>query len=177
MQTPNMIPPTPTIPRPQISGDMGMSMRRPSYVSNTMLPGFFVNSANDINGNEIPADGSMSFFPYRDLSRIVVKQWSSPSTLETAVYVLEGAYPQQTQQQAQQPPLPAPPPPVMQSQTQLSQDVSKNVQQQDNALLDQIRQLNQGLAGAFGDLRSTLNAMNTNLEQLNSRFVDGDSVG
>lgn len=177
MQIPNMSPPTPTIPRPQLNSDM--TMRRPTYVSNTMLPGFFVNSVNDINGNEIPADGTMSFFPYRDLSRIVVKQWSSPSTLETAVYVLENAYPQQNQQQAQQTCLPAPPPPVVQQQpqNQVAQQVAQNVQQQDNAILEQLKQLNQGLAGAFGDLKATLGAMNANMTDLNNRFIDGDSVG
>lgn len=177
MPMPNMTPPTPTIPRPQVTRDV-TSMYRPSYVSNTMLPGFFINSENDINGNEIPADGSMSFFPYRDLSRIVVKQWSSPSKLETAVYVLEGLYPQQNQQQAQQPPLPAPPPPVVQQpHSQPTQQVEQNIQSQDNAILEQLKQLNQGLAGAFGDLKSTLSAMNANMVDLNNRFIDGDSVG
>lgn len=179
MPMPNMSPPTPTIPRPQLTRD-ATSMYRPSYVSNTMLPGFFVNSENDINGNEIPADGSMSFFPYRDLSRIVVKQWSSPAKLETAVYVLEGLYPQQ-EQQAQHAPLPAPPPPVVQQpqkpQGQSSQPVAQNVQQQDNALLEGFKQLNNGLAGAFKQLETSLGAINANLEQLNSRFIDGDSVG
>lgn len=175
MQVPNMTPPTPTIPRPQVNVDM--SMRRPTYVSNTMLPGFFVNSENDINGNEIPADGTMSFFPYRDLSRIIVKQWSAPSKLETAVYVLEGLYPQQNQQ-AQQTPLPAPPPPVVQQpQSQSTQQIEQNIQQRDNAILEQLKQLNQGLAGAFGDLKSALSAMNANMVDLNNRFIDGDSVG
>lgn len=173
---PNMIPPTPTIPRPQVTRD-ATNMYRPSYVSNTMLPGFFVNSENDINGNEIPADGSMSFFPYRDLSKIVVKQWSSPSKLETAVYVLEGLYPQQGQQS----PLPAPPPPVIQQeqhpQSRQTEQVAQNVQQQDNALLEGFKQLNAGLAGAFKQLETSLGAINANLTELNSRFVDGDSVG
>lgn len=172
MPMPNMSPPTPTIPRPQITSQNN-GMFRPSYVSNTMLPGYFVNSDNEINGNEVPADGSMSFFPYRDLSRIVVKQWSSPSKLETAVYVLEGLYPQQNQQQSQQPPLPAPPPP----QNQVSQQIEQSIQQQDSAVLEQLKQLNQGLATALGNLQSTLGAMNTNIVQLNSRFIDGDSVG
>lgn len=172
MPMPNMSPPTPTIPRPQIASQNN-GMFRPSYVSNTMLPGYFVNSDNEINGNEVPADGSMSFFPYRDLSRIVVKQWSSPSKLETAVYVLEGLYPQQNQQQSQQSPLPAPPPP----QNQVSQQIEQNIQQQDSAVLEQLKQLNQGLATALGNLQSTLGAMNTNIVQLNSRFIDGDSVG
>lgn len=173
MQMPNMSPPTPTIPRPNIDWNNG-NMQRASYVSNTMLPGYFVGSINEINAKDIPADGSMSFFPFRDLSRIVVKQWSSPSTLETAVYVLESAYPQQNQQQ-EQPKYPAPPPPIVQNQP--TQEVTQNVQQQDNALLEGFKQLNNGLAGAFKQLESSLGAINANLEQLNGRFVDGDSVG
>lgn len=178
MPMPNMTPPTPTIPRPNIDWNNG-GMVRPNYVSNTMLPGFFVNSINEIQAKDIPADGSMSFFPFRDLSRIVVKQWSSPSTLETAVYVLESTYPQQNQTQSQQPSLPAPPPPVVQqqSQNQAPRQVDQNMQQQDNALLEGFKQLNNGLAGAFKQLEHSLEAINANLEQLNGRFVDGDSVG
>lgn len=171
MPMPNMTPPTPTIPRPNIEWNNG-GMNRPNYVSNTMLPGFFVTSINDIQGKDIPADGSMSFFPFRDLSRIVVKQWSSPSTLETAVYVLESAYPQQNQQQTT---LPAPPPPVVQQPQ--SQPAQQTQTQQDNALLEGFKQLNASLAGAFKQLETSLGAINANLDQLNSRFVDGDSVG
>lgn len=174
MPMPNMTPPTPTIPRPNIDWSNG-NMQRPNYVSNTMLPGFFVNSVNEIQGKDIPSDGSMSFFPFRDLSRIVVKQWSSPSTLETAVYVLESAYPQQQGQQPQQQSALPPPPPPIQSQT--AQEEQRPTQQQDNALLEGFKQLNNGLAGAFKQLEHSLGAINANLDQLNSRFVDGDSVG
>lgn len=169
MHTPNMIPPTPIAPRAQPV--------RSSYVPTTMLPGFYIGSESDINANSIPNDGSISFFPYRDLSKIVIKQWSSPSTIETAVYVLESTYPQQSQQQSQSP-LPAPPPPVNLQQTeQQTQESTQPSQQVDSALLNEIKQMNAGLAGAFKQIGLSLNSLNANMIKLNDRFVDGESFG
>lgn len=169
MHTPNMIPPTPIAPRAQSV--------RSSYVPTTMLPGFYISSEADINANSIPNDGSISFFPYRDLSKIVIKQWSSPSTIETAVYVLESAYPQQSQQQSQSQqasPLPPPPPPIDMQQNEQS---SQQAQQVDSALLNEIKQMNAGLAGAFKQIGLSLNSINENMAKLNDRFVDGETLG
>ena len=142
-----------------------MTTMRSSYVPTTMLPGFFVNSDQDIRATDVPMDGSISFFPYQDLSRIVIKQWSGGPTFESATYVLERVDSGQTQQQSQQPPLPPPPPPVQQSQAQDQQPQQSNP---DSTAM---------LANVFNQFGGTLQAIQDNLERLNSRFVDEGGCG
>lgn len=50
------------------------------------LRGRVVNSANDILPNEIPMDGSISYFPLQDGSGVIGKQWNSDGTIKTYTY-------------------------------------------------------------------------------------------
>lgn len=140
-----------------------------SYMPTTMLPGFYVNSDADISARDVPADGSVSFFPCKDLTHIVAKRWDG-NTLESAVYVLQ--QPQQSTQQPSQP-LPPPPPPVHQSESQ-----SQPSDQAMETMLQGFNRMNEGIANAFGQFGNILSAMQQNLEKLNSRFdSDSDSDG
>lgn len=159
--------PTPIIPRVQ-SQRPSFAPPRTSYVPATMLPGFFVNSESDISANDIPTDGSISVFPYRDLSRIVIKQWSGPSTLESAVYVLQQS-PQQTTQTA----LPPPPPPVSQQAQGSPSDVHNDM----TTIVTAVGQLSEGMTNAFSQLNVTLQAMQENMANLNSKFINDEGRG
>lgn len=165
MQTSMM--PTPVIPRVQ-SQRPSLAPPHTSYIPMTMLPGFFVNSESDISSNDVPADGTISVFPYRDLSRIVLKQWSGPSNLETAVYVL-----QQPQQQNGQAALPPPPPPVKQEAREEPSRVNEGM----NAIVTTVGQLSEGMANAFSQLNTTLQAIQENMENLNSKFINDEGRG
>lgn len=171
MQAPMMpasSPPSPVIP-PVRSQRPSMAPPRTTYIPTTMLPGFFVNSESDINANDIATDGSISIFPYRDLSRIVIKQWVGPSTLESAVYVL-----QQPPQQNTQAALPPPPPPAAQV-APVDQPQAEN--QVTNDLVSAIGQLTNNILSGFGQMDSTLRAMGENLEKLNSKFINDEGRG
>lgn len=50
------------------------------------LNGRIVQVVENINANEVPMDGSMAFFPKRDLSEIYVKGWNADGTIKTIVY-------------------------------------------------------------------------------------------
>lgn len=148
-----------------------------SYMPTTMLPGFYVNSDADISARDVPADGSVSFFPTRDLTHIVAKRWDG-NTLESAVYVLQQPQQPQVAQQTQQAPLPPPPPPISQQQKeqppqQAQQPESNNTE----ALLQAFTAMNEGIANAFGQFGSTLSAMQQSLEQISNRFNDTEVDG
>lgn len=147
---------------------------RTNYMAPTTLPGFYVSSDADISASDIPADGSISFFPYKDLSRIVIKQWDG-NILESAVYALQPISDQSVQQQ-NSPPLPPPPPPVKQqsAQTQQQKQITDPAIE---ALLEGFKQMNAGLAGAMGQLTNSMQSIQENLERLNSRFVDEGGMG
>lgn len=175
MRPPNTNPPTPTLPRPQPVRPV-VEPYRPSFMSNTMLPGFFVNSEEDISGRDVPNDGSISFFPFRDLSKIVIKQWDG-NVMDTAVYVLVSAS-QPGQQQTQQAPLPPPPLPVVNGNQPQPQQVSEPIQPQGyESLIEGFQQMNNGLARAFGQLTASMESIQANLERLNSRFIDEEAMG
>lgn len=164
VQPPNTIPQVQPTPRPPFR-----SLSPSSFMPNTMLPGFYVGSDADISARDVLSDGSISFFPYKDLSRIVIKQWNG-NTLESMAYV-----PVQLQQT--QAPLPAPPPPSQQQ----SND-QKNIEESKGdsaveALLVGFNRMNEGIANAFGQFGNTLAAMQQNLEKLNDRFMDEGGMG
>lgn len=169
LQPPNTLPPVQPNPRPPFR-----ALGATSYMPTTMLPGFYVGSDSDISARDVPADGSISFFPCKDLSHIVIKQWNG-NTLESAIYV-----PLQQAQQTQTS-LPAPPPPSSQQQPQNEQITKQEVEQKQDqtaeALLAGFKSMNEGIANAFGQFGATLNAMQQNLDKLNSRFMDEGGMG
>lgn len=158
MRPPNANPPTPNIPRPPVVRPME-SYRSP-FMPNSVLPGFYVTSEEDISAKDVPTDGSISFFPFQDLSKIVIKQWNG-QVMETAVYTLQQGPTSQNPSQ-----LPPPPPPMHQPESQTEAE-----------LLNGFRQMNEGLAGAFNQLTMSMQNIQANLERLNSRFSDDEAKG
>ena len=52
------------------------------------LDGRIVNSAEEITPNEVPMNGSVSYFPLKDGKRIIGKRWNSDGTIDTAEFEL-----------------------------------------------------------------------------------------
>lgn len=50
------------------------------------ISGRMVQSAENINANEVPMDGNVAFFPKQDLSEIYVKGWNANGAIDTIVY-------------------------------------------------------------------------------------------
>lgn len=50
------------------------------------ISGRVVQTAESINANDVPMDGSKAFFPKQDLSEIYVKGWNADGTIKTIVY-------------------------------------------------------------------------------------------
>lgn len=173
MQLPN------TLPRPSQSR-LNLPPIGSSYMPSTMLPGYYVNSDDDISARDVPNDGSISFFPAKDLSHIVIKQWNG-NALESAVYVLRGSQQSQPVQQGQQTStLPAPPPPVQQQQTQTQpQQPQQQTQMAESfdALLQGFRQMNEGMANAVGQLGESITSIRESMEAITRKLENGSGVG
>lgn len=138
-----------------------------------MLPGYFVNSDDDISARDVPNDGSISFFPAKDLSHIVIKQWNG-NALESAVYVLrQPQQSQSSQQQDQAPPLPPPPPPILNQSSQSQPSSNDSVE----ALLRGFNQMNEGMANAFSQLGASMNAIRDSMDAINQKLDNGGGVG
>ena len=52
------------------------------------LGGRIVNSAEEITPNEVPMNGSVSYFPLKDGKRIIGKKWNSDGTIDTVEFEL-----------------------------------------------------------------------------------------
>lgn len=63
--------------------------RQPAYYPVNGFSGRFVNSINEVQPNEIPMNGSISFFPTYDKSSIYARQWNNDGTITTVRYILE----------------------------------------------------------------------------------------
>lgn len=168
LQLPSAVPPTQSY-RSNNFRPFGLS-----YIPTTTLPGFYVGSDDDIAARDVPNDGSISFFPAKDLSHITIKQWNG-NTLESAVYVL-AQNKTQAQQQTQSAPLPAPPPPSAHQQ-EVDESAETKVDQTNLALLEGFKQMNAGMANAMGKIGETLSSIQSNLEKLNGRFMDEGGMG
>ena len=59
---------------------------RPNY---QVLPGRVINNSDDITPQEVPMDGSVSFFPQQDYSCIYAKTWTKEGTIATLKFVPE----------------------------------------------------------------------------------------
>lgn len=69
------------------------SLQQPMQMNQQPIPqriagisGRMVQSAENINANEVPMDGNVAFFPKQDLSEIYVKGWNADGTIKTIVY-------------------------------------------------------------------------------------------
>nr|DAH78409.1 MAG TPA: hypothetical protein [Caudoviricetes sp.] len=69
------------------------SLQQPMQMNQQPIPqriagisGRMVQSAENINANEVPMDGNVAFFPKQDLSEIYVKGWNANGAIDTIVY-------------------------------------------------------------------------------------------
>lgn len=156
MQLPNNVSQNSTLrspipPRPPI-----MNIRS-AFDPPQTLPGCYVDSEDDIVPRDVPMDGSISFFPSKDLSKIYIRQWNKVGDLEHLTYVL------------QQPDLPAPPSPSV-SQHQNQGMESQANQKEESALVTALTNLNQGLSNTFNQFGVTLQSMQQSISEMNQRI-------
>lgn len=59
------------------------------YSMPSMLPGRQISSIEEIMPNDVPMDGSVSFFPVRDGSCVYAKYWNRQGTIDTIKFVPE----------------------------------------------------------------------------------------
>lgn len=59
----------------------------------TTLHGRVVPAESDILPNEVVMDGTVSFFPLQDGSKVIGKQWNSDGTIKTYVFELHNDSP------------------------------------------------------------------------------------
>lgn len=69
----------------------------PKEATQPPMNGKVVASPEDIRPNDIPMDGSISFFPLKDGTAIYAKQWTGNGTIATAVYKLDTPPPEPKQ--------------------------------------------------------------------------------
>lgn len=125
-----------------------LSNMRSSFDPPPTLPGYFVNSEDDIIVRDVPMDDSISYFPTRDLQKIFIRQWNKQGNLEHLTYVLE-------QPEQKNLPAPEPPPPPQQ-----------NPSPEMAAIADTLTSLNNGLAATFGQFGGILQSVQQKLDGL-----------
>lgn len=57
------------------------------YAAPSTLPGRQISSIDEIMPNDVPMDGSVSFFPVRDGSCVYAKYWNRQGTIDTVKFV------------------------------------------------------------------------------------------
>lgn len=129
------------------------------------FPGYFIQSEEDIVPKYIPMDGSISFFPYKNLSKIVIKQWDS-NGLNTLRYVIESA-PNQQQ-------------PAQNDNANAMLPLKPEAAQAPNPIVEALQNINNGLANTFGQIENTMQAMQQEISRMNvaiGSITNGDSGG
>lgn len=69
------------------STPMNWSQNGPRYAAPSTLPGRQISSIDEIMPNDVPMDGSVSFFPVRDGSCVYAKFWNRQGTIDTIKFV------------------------------------------------------------------------------------------
>lgn len=133
--------PRPVIPRPY------------TLDSTPSLPGFYINSEEDIRAKDVPMDGSISFFPYRDLSRIEIRQWNGAGNIERLSYILDAPKDQKAEEISNEPRKPS----------------------SEELILGTLNDINQGLSSTFTTFASVLKDMQTSMSDISKRLdkMDG----
>lgn len=127
---------------------------RSTFETVPTLPGYFVNSEEDILVRDIPMDDSISYFPTRDLTKIYIRQWNKRGNLEHLTYVLE---------QPETKNLPAPEAPPM-PQAEPSKEMTQ--------VTEILTSLNNGLASTFGQFGTVLQEMQQSISGLEQKISD-----
>lgn len=116
------------------------------------LPGYYIESENDIVPKYIPMDGSISYFPFKDLSKIIIKQWDA-NGLNTLVYTLSQ---------------PASPAQTTQGQPQAQPDVDPVAR----TMMETLQGINSGLASTFGQISQNMGKMQDQLDQMSKVMMN-----
>lgn len=173
MTMPNNAPMAPT---PSGAGSMGnnTSYQNRSYFSDFAgMPapknfhGYFIQSEDQIVPKSIPMDGSIAFFPYQNLSKIVIKQWDA-NGINTLTYVPVQTNTGNTQPQEQQ------------SNNGDMLPLNPTVSQRPDPFMETLQNINNGLATTFGQVNTTLQAIQQEVNQVNERLtnaINGDLGG
>lgn len=132
-----------------------LSSMRPSFEPPPTLPGYFVNSEDDIIVRDVPMDDSISYFPTRDLQKIFIRQWNKQGNLEHLTYVLEQPEPKS---------LPSPEAPHTPQQSEPSKEMSM--------IAETLTSLNNGLAATFGQFGGVLQTMQQKLDGLERQISE-----
>ena len=74
----------PYVPQPT---PMNWGQNGPRYAAPSTLPGRQISSIDEIMPNDVPMDGSVSFFPVRDGSCVYAKFWNRQGTIDTIKFV------------------------------------------------------------------------------------------
>ncbi len=135
------------IPRPSIP----MPRSTIGYEPAPKLPGFFVEREDEIMAGDVPMDGSISYFPSKDLTHIYVRQWSQQGVLERLTYEL--VRPEQEQQRS---PIPKP------GETQENSQVAQ--------MSEVLTNLTNGLNTTFSQIGQTLTTMQAKMDSLDKRL-------
>lgn len=166
MSVPNNAPMAPV---PQNNASMYQSRNYFSDFNPTMrnLPGYFIKDESEIIPKYIPMDGSISFFPYQNLSKIVIKQWDS-NGLQTLTYVLApiGASAQSTNDTQT---------PDGQGGDQLP--LNPQVAPRPDPVMATLENINSGLANTFNQVGTTLQAIQQEVTQLNTMLSNAINEG
>lgn len=119
------------------------------------LPGYYIESEKDIVAQYIPMDGSISFFPYKDLSKIVIKQWDA-NGLNTLEYMIAPPPPMNGSQESKQP-----------STEQQTMTASQNTPLAPmNEIVETLQNLNLAMANTFNQFGATLQGMQNEISAL-----------
>lgn len=153
MQIPNNIPQPSSMIRSTIPPRPPIMNVRSAFDNSPTLPGCYVDSEDDIVPRDVPMDGSISFFPSKDLSKIYIRQWNKVGDLEHLTYVL--------QQQEQTP-----------QHSQFSANAAPVMQKEESALVTALTSLNQGLANTFDQFGATLKSMQQELTDMSKHIAN-----
>lgn len=86
----NTVPPAPQFqPQQPPIGTYAPQTPNTGFQKPSGVPGRVVGQEGEITAQEVPMDGSMSFFPLSDGSAIVGKRWNADGTIQTVRYVAE----------------------------------------------------------------------------------------
>lgn len=137
----------------------GMQPQRPipprfsSLDPSPTLPGFYVTSEDEIRPGDVNMDGSIAFFPSKDLQKIYIRQWNKNGELERLTYVLSNpaSEPQNSQLMA--------PAPVQQPAFE-------------NTVAQALNNLNNGLSNTFAQFGAVLQNMNQRFDRLEQSLPD-----
>lgn len=141
----------------------GMQPQRPvtprfsSLDPSLTLPGFYVLSEDEIRPGDVNMDGSIAFFPSKDLQKIYIRQWNKNGELERLTYVLANPVSESQNSQQMQP---------------HPQSMPQQQVQMENTVAQALNNLNNGLSNTFAQFGAVLQNMNQRFDSMDQALSD-----